>query len=68
MSENLENEVPQLKRQQAIYLASVPTTTDISDDEAEEELGIFLDKLIREQEIKRLQNETNSNTVENVNK
>ena len=61
MSE-FDNDVPELKRQDHIYLVLPPLET-VSDVEREEEFDMLLDKLIREQQAR---NTTSDKSFKNI--
>ena len=63
MSE-FDNDVPELKRQDHIYLV-LPHLETVSDVEREEEFDMLLDKLIREQQGRNRTCETGYKNVEN---
>ena len=64
MDKNVEEFVAELKRQDAICVG-VPVPEDCSDDEIEEQLAAFLDKLIAEQELLPQQEKYKSQDVKN---
>ena len=63
MSE-FDNDVPELKRQDHIYLV-LPHLETVSDVEREEEFDMLLDKLIREQQARNRRCEETSKNVKN---
>ena len=63
MSE-FDNDVPELKRQDHIYLV-LPHLETVSDVEREEEFDMLLDKLIREQQARNRTCDETSNKVKN---
>ena len=62
---DLDNYVPELKRQDHIRVVLTPALETVSDVEREEEFAMLLDKLIREQQGRNRTCETGYKNVEN---
>ena len=60
----MDDNVPKLKRQDNICVVKTPPLETVSDVERDEEFDMFLEKLIRAQEVRNARRETGKEYVE----